>query len=57
MTDAELREELKFIDVSEDVTVTSWEAGFIENVVYKYDGPLSEDQRKTAEQIIDKYTA
>ncbi len=57
MTDAELREELKFIDTNEDVTVDSFEASFIENVVYQYDGPLSEKQRKTAEKIIDKYTA
>ena len=57
MTDEELREELRFIDIDEDVTVDSYEATFIENVVYQYKGPLSEPQRKKAEQIIDKYTA
>lgn len=56
MTDAELREELKAIDTDEDIVVDSWEASFIENVVYKYKGPLSEGQRAKAEQIIEKYT-
>ena len=55
MTDEELRAELILIDTSEDVTVDSWEADFIERVVYKYKGPLSEPQRKKAEQIIEKY--
>lgn len=57
MTDEELREELRLLDTNEDVTVDSWEADFIESVVYKYKGPLSESQRKKAEQIIEKYTA
>jgi len=57
MTDEEIREELKAIDHNEDIEVDSWEAGFIENVVYKYKGPLSETQRKKALEIIDKYTA
>lgn len=57
MTDEEIREELRFLDTNADVTVDSWEAGFIESVVYKYKGPLSESQRKKAEQIIEKYVA
>lgn len=57
MTDEELREELKAIDKNEDIDVDSWEAGFIENVVYKYKGPLTEAQRTKAEQIVEKYTA
>ncbi len=55
MTDEELREDLRFIDVDPDVTVDSWEATFIENVAYKSKGPLSDSQRKTAEKIIEKY--
>jgi len=57
MDDEELREELKSIDVSEFVTVSSWEADFIESVVYEYEGPLSDEQRDKAEEIIEKYTA
>ena len=55
MNDEELREELRFLDTNEDVTVDSWEAGFIETVAYKSKGPLSEKQRQKAEQIIEKY--
>lgn len=57
MSDEELRDELKALDQNEDIDMDSWEAGFIENVVYKYKGPLSEPQRAKAEQIIEKYTA
>lgn len=57
MTDEELREELRALDQNEDIEMDSWEADFIENVVYKYKGPLSENQREKAEQIIEKYTA
>ena len=55
MTDAELREDLWFLDTDPDVTVESEEATFIENVVYKNKDPLSESQRKKAEQLIEKY--
>jgi hypothetical protein len=57
MTDEELREALKELDTAPDVDVDSWEAEFIEHVVYKYKGPLSEPQRKKAEEIIEKYMA
>lgn len=57
MTDEELRDELTALDISEHVTVESWEADFIENNVYRYHGPLSEAQRKKAAEIIEKYTA
>ncbi len=57
MTDEELRDELTALDISEHVTVESWEADFIESVVFRYHGPLSEAQRKKAEQIVEKYTA
>lgn len=55
MTDEEIREELRFVDTNPDVTVDSWEANFIESVVYKSEGPLSKKQRKKAEHIIEKY--
>jgi hypothetical protein len=55
MTDTEIREELRLIDVNEDVTVDSWEADFIESIVYKYKGLLSEKQRRKAMKIIWKY--
>lgn len=48
-------EALKEIDDDESVDVTEWEADFIENVVFKWDGPLSKSQVITAENIIDKY--
>lgn len=57
MSDEEIREGLKEIDENEDIDVDSWEAEFIENVVYKYQGPLSEKQRAKAEEIIERYTA
>lgn len=54
-TDVEIREELKIIDANEDVDVSSWEADFIEHVVFKYAGTLSDKQRHKAEQLIEKY--
>ena len=57
MTDEELREELRDLDVSEHVEMDSYEADFIESVVYQYKGTLSDKQRKLAERIIEKYTA
>ncbi len=57
MTDEELREELRDLDVSEHVEMDSYEADFIENVVYRQKGPLTEKQRKKAEQILEKYMA
>lgn len=55
MTDEDIREELRIVDKKEDVTVTSWEADFIENVAYRSERPLSESQRERAEEIIEKY--
>ncbi len=54
MNDTEIRQQLEDIDNS-DVQVTSWEARFIDSVVYKQTGPLSESQRKAASEIISKY--
>lgn len=57
MTDEELRETLRDIDQADEIDVDSWEADFIENVLYKYKGPLSDAQREKAQEIIDKYMA
>ena len=57
MTDEELRDELLAIDINEDVTVETYEADFIENVVFRYHGPLSDKQREKAAEIIEKYLA
>lgn len=57
MTDEELREALRDIDQAEEIDVDSWEADFIENVLYRYKGPLSDAQREKAQEIIDKYMA
>lgn len=50
MTDDELRDALREIDEG-DADVSEWEAEFIESVVYRYDGPLSERQKAVAERI------
>ena len=56
MDDEELRDLLKDLDDNEDITVTPWEAEFIENVVYAFPtGDLSEKQRDIAERIIQNY--
>lgn len=57
MTDDEIRDALKELDQSDEMEVDSWEAEFIEHVVYKYKGPLSDRQKKKAEDIIEKYMA
>lgn len=55
MNDEQLRAALRKIDEDDSVDVTSWEANFIESVVYRYNGPLSPKQRDVAEKIIEKY--
>lgn len=55
VSDAELRERLQAIDEDEDVDVSQWEGEFLDSVVYKYHGPLSERQRECALQILEKY--
>lgn len=55
LSDAELRKCLKQIDEDDAIDVTSWEADFIEHVVYKYGGALSDKQRASASKIIDRY--
>lgn len=55
MNDEQIRNTLRDIDENEDIDVSSWEAEFIEGIVYDYEGPLSEAQRIKAKQIIEKY--
>jgi hypothetical protein len=54
LTDEELRARLREIDEGE-AAVTEWEANFLESVVYKYHGPLSDRQRDAALELIDRY--
>lgn len=54
MTDAELRDALREIDGS-DHDLTRWEADFLNNIVFEYQGGLSEKQRSSAIKIIEKY--
>ena len=54
-SDENLRNRLKELDESEDTDVSTFAAGFIESLVYKYDGPLSEKQREKAKEILDEY--
>lgn len=52
----EIRAELRLIDEDEDVDLTSFEAGFVEVVVYQSpDHPLSPRQEEIAEEIIEQY--
>lgn len=55
LNDTEIREQLKAIDEDDDVDVTSWEADFIDSIVYQYKGWLTAPQRTTAIKIIEKY--
>lgn len=55
--DALLRDLLKAIDEHSGIMVTSWEADFLENVLFRYaNGPLSDKQRVTCHRMLWKYT-
>ena len=57
-TDEDILAALQAIDHDEDVTVTSWEAKFIESVVYGSAAPgreLTTKQRLVAIEIVDHY--
>lgn len=57
MTDEEVRDELREIDEDDDVTVTGWEAEFIESVVYKNGKiPLTQTQYDKCVEIIERYS-
>lgn len=53
--DAEIREKLREIDDDEGIDVSAWEADFLESLLHKQTGPLSEKQRTAAQKMIDKY--
>lgn len=55
MRDQEIREKLRQIDSLTDIDVTTFEADFLESVLFKYDGPLSRRQRDVGTQMIQKY--
>lgn len=53
--DDTIRKELAAIDNDETVEVDSWEADFIENILFKWTGSLTANQARTAINIIEKY--
>ena len=53
--DLELIERLKEIDESDDIEVTSWEAEFLESMVYGGVARMSTKQRAVARRMIDQY--
>lgn len=53
--DKSIKEDLKAIDEDETVEVSSQEADFIEQVLYKQDYPLTAKQASYALNIIEKY--
>jgi len=55
MTDEELKERLQRIDENDEIEVSDWEAKFIENVVFEWDGKLTGKQRVAAKAIVKKY--
>lgn len=55
-TDADIIEELREIDMNEDIELNSWEADFMENMLYKWEGPLTQQQRTKAEEITGRYS-
>lgn len=51
-----LRDLLKAIDEEPEVTVTSWEAEFLQNILYTYTtGRLSEKQQDVCHSMIHRY--
>jgi len=55
MSNHQLRYELKKIDQYPEVEMTSYEAGFIEDVVFNSDYPMTEKQKAFCEKLIEKY--
>jgi hypothetical protein len=53
--DETIKKELKAIDEDDTVTVESWEANFIESIVYKQTYSLTARQTSTALDIIERY--
>lgn len=55
LSDDRIRELLEELDHDDDTDVTSWEAHFLESVVYEWDGALTDAQRRCAMRMLDKY--
>ena len=55
ITDKEIRDVLLTIDVSEEITVTTDEAAFLDSVVYGSGAEWTIAQRARAAQIAEKY--
>jgi hypothetical protein len=55
VNDDEILDALRELDEDEDVTVTSWEAEFIESVVFKGNGRLTQRQGEKALEILSRY--
>lgn len=54
VSDMEIRDRLVALDNS-DKTVDSWTASFIDSVVFRYKGPLSEKQRAKSLEILERF--
>lgn len=52
--DLEIRQRLVQLDNS-DKDVDSWTAGFIESIVFRYKGPLSDKQRSKAIEVLERF--
>ena len=58
VTDDQLRDKLNEIDENEEITVTRWEADFIDSLLYKNREKfwkLTDKQRKICFRMIKKY--
>lgn len=55
MGEATIKERLTKLDNREDIEVDSWEADFIENVLYKQEFPMSARQCCVALDMLEKY--
>ena len=53
-SDEELIDLLVELDENDDISVTSWEASFIDNI-FKNQNALTEKQRDKIEELLDKY--
>jgi hypothetical protein len=54
LTDDQIREQLSAIDDSEAVC-SAWEGDFLENVLFRFKGPLTKSQRTVALRMIETY--
>ncbi len=54
LSDSEIIDRLTDLDRDDDIEVTSWEADFLESVLYRQKG-ISPRQREVALEMLDKY--